>query len=501
MEFRVPLWKHQRDTYELAKELPEFALFGDPGTGKTATAIALLRNQVNQRRCRLRTLIFAPPRVLSNWRAELLMHSKFEEAEMHILEGSGDRRVKLFRTAAWAKGASQDQAQHRKPGIVITNYESLSMDSLFDLFKWWAPEAIIFDESHRLKSHTSKRAKLAYALANPKNAQGTPLKAPYKLILTGTPVLNSPLDLFQQFLILDGGKTFGEKYFHFLGRYFRDRNAGMPSQRHFPKWEVMTLAKDGFDALAAISERMAPKSIRIKKEECMDLPPLIKQLVRVPMAPKQAMLYKEMERDLITFYDSDAVSASMAMIKSLRLLQIASGFVKTDQGEEHYFEKTPKMEALQELLENLLPHGKVLIWAVFKANFRQISKVCTALNIDFAEVHGDISSRQQADNILRFQTSDSCRALIGHPGSGGIGINLIQAPYSIFVSRGFSLEHSIQAEARNHRGGSEIHEKIVRYDLVCEGTIDELVGEALSQKEEISHVVFSQMIRKLREKK
>ena len=86
----------------------------------------------------------------------------------------------------------------------------------------------------------------------------------------------------------------------------------------------------------------------------------------------------------------------------------------------------------------------------------------------------------------RFRKDDSCRVMIANQGAGGAGINLVEASYSIYYSKGFSLEHDLQSEARNHRGGSEIHDKITRIDLVCPNTIDESINEALSNKQHVA---------------
>jgi SNF2 family DNA or RNA helicase len=82
--------------------------------------------------------------------------------------------------------------------------------------------------------------------------------------------------------------------------------------------------------------------------------------------------------------------------------------------------------------------------------------------------------------------------LIGHPGSGGIGLNLIEASYMIYYSRSFSLEHDIQSEARCYRGGSERHQSITRIDLVTPGTIDELVMKSLATKQELSDKILKE---------
>jgi SNF2 family DNA or RNA helicase len=472
MEYKIQPWRHQLEAIERAREMAGFALFFEMGAGKTGTTINILRDKFNSQRRVLRTLILCPPIVVPNWRDEWAKHSQLPPERVVLLRGAGKARAKLFKSRAWDE-------QGKPQGVVfVTNYESLLMQDLYELFKRWAPEAIVFDESHKLKDPKAKRSKLADDLANGDH------NPRFRYILSGSPVLNSPMDLFMQYLVLDGGTTFGRNFFAFRARYFRDRNAGMPKDRYFPDWQLRAGSE------AEISAAISATGMRVLKQDCLDLPPMVRQVVRVPLAPEQARLYKEMKRDFVTFMGDKAVTAVLAMTKAMRLMQIASGYIKTTEGEEIALEETPKMAALKELLSELTPNHKVLIWAVWKKNYAEIKKVCDDLAIRYVEVHGGISDTGKQNNVRTFCTDSDCRVLIGHPGSGGIGINLVVASYAIFYSRTFSLEQSLQAEARNHRGGSEIHEKITRIDLVCEDTIDELVSEKLANKQEIGDKVL-----------
>jgi SNF2 family DNA or RNA helicase len=469
MEYLIPPWGHQLTAIERAAQARDFALFFQMGCGKTSTTINILRHKFASAKILLRTIILCPPIVVSNWKDEWLKHSRVKPEKIILLNGPGSRRVDLFHKHAWnAEGVAQG-------AIFVTNYESLLMPNLFAGFRLWGPEALVLDESHKCKEAKSKRTKLAIELSQ---------KARHRYILTGTPVLNSPLDLFTQFLILDGGATFGKNFFAFRGRYFRDRNAGMPKARYFPDWQIMP------GALEEINQLIHRAGMRVEKKDCMDLPPLVRQVIKVGMLPEQARLYKEMKRDFITFLEDKACTASLAITKALRLQQIASGYIKSVDGEEISLGATPKQDALRELLAEITPHSKVLVWAVFKENYTQIRQVCESLGLGYVEVHGEISPAQKMANVDRFNSDPSCRVFLGHPGSGGIGLNLVAASYTIFYSRTFSLEHSLQAEARNHRGGSEIHEKITRIDLVSESTIDELVEEKLANKIEVSDKVL-----------
>jgi SNF2 family DNA or RNA helicase len=498
MEFITQPWKHQLEAIEKAKKLNEFGLLMQMGTGKTATCINILRHKFNDHKAVLRTIIFCPPIVVQNWKDEWRLHSKIEPSRVIALTGSGKQRLKTFLDNAYK--AHDLEGQVAVGQVFVTNYESLLMDDLFDAFKAWVPQALVFDESHKIKDLKAKRTKRADILANPRPPKfGERKPRPYVYILSGSPVLNSPLDIFSQFLVLDGGHTFGANFFAFRARYFRDANAGMPKDKYFPKWELIPGSLDD------INKKIFNKSMRVEKKDCLDLPPEISQVIRIGMSAEQARAYKEMKQDFVTYMGDKACVATLAIVKALRLMQITSGFISLEgQGQESDptrtpFPDTPKMESLRELLEEITPHSKILVWAVWKENYRQIGDLLRSMDIDYVEIHGGISASQKDANIARFKTDPKCRVFLGHPGSGGIGINLVNAPYSIFYSRTFSLEHYLQARARNHRGGSKEagHEKITHYDLVCEKTIDEIVVDKLSQKIDIGEKMLKDIAKEL----
>jgi SNF2 family DNA or RNA helicase len=102
-----------------------------------------------------------------------------------------------------------------------------------------------------------------------------------------------------------------------------------------------------------------------------------------------------------------------------------------------------------------------------------------------------VTGRQRQENIDRFQTDRDCRIMIANQGAGGVGCNLTAASHSIYYSRNFSLEHDLQSEARNYRGGSEIHTKITRIDLVAPDTIDATVLKALADKVNVADAILN----------
>jgi ATP-dependent DNA helicase len=176
--------------------------------------------------------------------------------------------------------------------------------------------------------------------------------------------------------------------------------------------------------------------------------------------------------------------------------------VRTDEGDEVNFKENPRITALEQTLEPILEAGeKCIIWAVFHQNYTAIADLLNKMKVKFVELHGKTSEKDRQKNVDAFNKDPDTRVLIGHPGSGGIGISLTSASYSIYYSRGFSLEYDLQSEARNYRGGSEIHSKITRIDLVTPGTIDDLILEKLASKQAISGKVLMEMVEEMKNEK
>lgn len=465
-----PLWEHQEQALQTAYAKDYFALFFETGTGKTLTALTIARAWMHRSGRTLRTLVLSPPITLQNWKSEWLAGSNFSVSNVAVAHGHGDKRCAVF--------------SDKQNAVVITNYESLISPKVFKAIENWKPEVIIFDESHRVKSHSAKRSKQAFQLAQ---------NARHRLILTGTPILNSPMDIFMQWKILDLGEDFGKNFFQFRGEYFYDKNSRMPSHIHFPKWEIRE------ESLESIKGTISKNAMFVAKNACLDLPPLVKTVVKVSLSPEQRKIYTDMAKDLIAYVASGVSVARLALTKAMRLQQIVSGFlnVEDSQGESknHEIEDNPRLVALSELLSDRAEGSKCIVWASFRHNYGQIASVCKKLNLPYVEIHGDKTQKEKDTAVKEFNENNSIRVCIGHPGSGGIGVNLTSSNVTIFYSRSFSLEHDIQAEARNYRGGSEIHEKVTRIDLIAEDTIDEYIAAKLEGKQAISDSVLYDLVK------
>jgi SNF2 family DNA or RNA helicase len=466
MDHLIEPWAHQRAAEERAAALDYYALFFEQGTGKTSTMINILRRKFElengNSETPFKTLILCPPIVIDNWKRELLRYSRLKSYEIHTLTGS------------WFQRLSATDSRHN--GIYITNYQALLMEKLYQRFLEFGFRAVILDESHKIKTYNSKTTKRVQELGK---------LAQYRYCLTGTPVLNTAADMFPQITFLDRGQRFGKSFTAFRQEYFHDFNQHMPRHCYFPNWKMKP------DTTARINKIIEPISSRVLKKDCLDLPPLVRQRIDCPMTDEQSRVYRDLEKDFVaSLSPGTQITADLEITKGLRLQQIVSGYVPDEKEGIHGFRPNSRIEATRELLEGVGPHHKVIIWGCFRENFRQLELLCSEMGIHSVSVFGGLGSEEATKRCHRFETDDRTRVLIGHPKSCGIGVNLTAASYSIFFSRSFDRGDDEQAEARNYRGGSERHGSITRIDLVTPGTIDEVILEALANKQSLSEAIL-----------
>lgn len=467
---RTP-YQHQLDAVEFFHDKKDGNLFFEMGCGKTGTAILTYRNWCRKEGRLLRCLVVAPSVVLHNWKDEFGMFSKLpKEKVFPLTRGTGKQK---------AEAVYKNVLPVVDGMVVNVNYEALLNEELFKAIERWNPEVIIFDEIHYVKNSTAKRSKLCTRLAE---------AALYRLGLTGTPILKNSQDMFGIFRTMDLGKTFGTNVYVFQAKYLVDKNARNPHVT-FPAWV------DNPKTYAELNEKIYAKSLRKLKSECLDLPDLIETIRYVDWNPKQKKAYDELKRDFLTFIETrkkdgepESVTANLAVVKAIRMLQVASGFVTTDEGEIHEFENVPRLEVVEELLKEIVIEAeeKCILWCSYKMNYVMLSRVCKKLGIPHCFITGEQSTNEKRESEIAFQKDPKVKVVIANRGAGGVGINLTAASHSIVYSRNFSLAEELQSTARNHRGGSEIHSKIVKIDLAIKDSIDEQVLSALLNKHQVA---------------
>lgn len=467
MRENLKLYQWQSDSVEKFRNCTEAFYMADMGTGKSGAAITLWRKWCENENGLLRTLIISPTVTLQNWKNEFSVFSNVRAHNILVLDsGSGKGKAKQVQETTGAL-------------IVITNYEAILNEELFvSLHDNLRPSVIICDESHYIKTHNSKRTKLVLELSK---------RCKYKILMSGTPLLNRCTDLFSQFLVLDGGMTLGTNYYVFQNKYMVDKNANWKGRnKYFPKWE------NNPEKEKELQDKVFTKSVRVMKSECLDLPPLIKLKETIPMSPEQKKAYDTFKRDLLVFIDRQredgtplAVIAELAITKAMKLLQIANGFaIAEDKIVQRY--PCPKLDRMMEKILELYENHKIILWCSFKEHYKMISERLKEHNIKHVFLTGEQSTKEKQESIQDFCNDKSIPCIIANRGAGGVGCNLVESDYAINVSRNFKLSEELQSESRNYRGGSERHETIIKLDLVTEGSIEEDVVTALNNKEELS---------------
>ena len=466
--FKTKPYDHQLTAFNMSKDRTEFGYFMDMGTGKSKVAIDVFCYNYDIGKIST-VVIVAPKGVYMNWvNLELPIHMP-------------DRIETLI--VPWKSAPRKKEAQALEelfsPGerlkILVVNVEALSTPracKFVDRFIRMCGDCfMIVDESTTIKNHASKRTRST-------NKMGQYCR--FRRILSGEPVTKSPLDLYSQCTYLNWRLLGFSSYYAFRNRYaiMRDMRAGGRSFKQIV----------GYKRLDELGDKLMSFTYRIKKEECLDLPPKVYISRDVELTPEQKKMYESMRRIALAEIDGEIeVTAPLVITKLLRLHQIVCGHVGTDEGEVKPLENNRIKELIEAINEST---GKSIIWATYRYNIRMIVK---ALESNFGkgsvvQYYGATSQEDRESGILAFQHDDKVRFFVGNPQTGGYGITLTAASNVIYYSNSYNLEHRLQSEDRAHRIGQD--KKVTYIDLIARGTVDEKIFKALRAKKNIAEIVL-----------
>lgn len=437
---------------------PRCGLFVPMGMGKTSAALSIIENLKNFWGD-LPVLVVAPLAVArTTWVSEHEKWEEFKDITMSGILGDEKQRIKALRT---------------KADVHVINYENLPWltEYLRTNNLAWPWKTVIADESTRLKGFRtrqgSQRAKALATMAHKFNRF---------IALTGTPAPNGLVDLWGQVWFIDRGRRLGSSFTAFRDRWFDAHQIGnnFHAKTYTPK------AHADREIHAAIED----VCLSIKAEDYFDLSQPRFVIRRVQMSPKGERLYREMERDyFISLESGNEVEALNAGSKTMKLLQLASGAIYTD--DKHSWEGVhdAKLDEMESII-NELNGAPVLVAYQFQSDKERILKRFTnAVAFD-----GTLS-------MVEAFNKGEIPIMLVHPASAGHGISLQDGSCNLIVfSQWWDLEQYQQVIERigPMRQLQAGHPRLVTvFNIIAQGTVDETALNAKGNKRHVQEQLLS----------
>lgn len=423
-----------QDYYDFQKQGIKFTLerkntliSDEMGLGKSIQAIGVINNDSNIKS----VLIICPASLKINWRNEV---NKWLVRNMSV-------------------AISDTKNKEIEADIVITNYESLSKIALKEQY-----DLLIVDESQNIKNRKANRTK------NVLN-----INADKKVFLTGTPIMNRPIELFTTLKVL--APNLFPNFMQYAKRYC---NA---FQNRFG-WDMT-----GASNLDELQEKLRSSVMirRLKKDVLKELPDKTRQMVELPSNGNSELINRQNEL-MREFLGDDEEDYS----EKLRTMMVNSEAFAEIARIRHEVALAKVPYAIKHVEEMMESTGKVVLFAHHKDVIRQISdhfgNECVVLT-------GDTKNQDRQAIVEKFQNDDDCKLFIGSIRAAGVGLTLTASSNVVFVELDWTPAMMSQAEDRLHRIGQE-NAVNVTY-LMFDGSIDVMIAKTIMRKQEVISEVLN----------
>lgn len=442
-------WQNQEEAMQFALRHPACMLDMDMGTGKTRVAIDTIFAREN---C-YRILVVCPKAVVPVWRENLEKFAPNDQWSCWDRQ-KGSIKAKAEDLKNWLKVPAIKQ-------FVIINYDSVWRGDLGNLVLRSGFQVVVLDESHRAKAAGSKVSKFLALLGK---------RVHYKMCLSGTPMANSPLDVYGQYRFLDPS-IFGTNHYLFLQEY---AIMGGPERRFIVGFKNQRKLNEKFRSIA-YSCKMSDIANKIKLPDAL---PETRRLVSLPAADMRTM--KELNREFVAECGSGHVVVNNVLTKLVRLQQITSGFCYTQENvlldKELQELNTAKEDTLADMLEDLDPRENVVVFCIFRHDLEAIHRAAKKNKRECFELSG-------SENTLDGWKSTEGAVIAVQIQAGSEGIDMTKANHAVYFSIPHSLAMYNQSRARLYRPGQT--RPVSFCHLLAEGTIDEALYKSLIKKEDV----------------
>jgi SNF2 family DNA or RNA helicase len=427
--FKGELRPYQKAGYNWLRFLNDFRLGGcladDMGLGKTVQTLALLQSEKEEKRGT--SLLIMPTSLIYNWEMEA---NRFAP-ELKVLNYTGTLRNK-------------DVKRFEKYDIVLTSYGITRLD--VDLLQNYYFNYIILDESQVIKNPSSNIAKAVREL-----------KSRFKLVLTGTPLENTTMDLWSQVSFINPGLLGSQTYF---------RN----------EYQVPIEKKGDESKSKKLNAIIKPFVLRRHKSQvATELPEKVEYIQYSVMTPEQEKRYEDVKsyyrNRILNLIDKEGLGNSRFMILEglTKLRQLAN---HPKMIEPSYSGDSGKLEDIIHMLENAMSEGhKVLVFSQFVKHLSLVRHHLKHHKIDYAYLDG--ASIDRREQVERFNKDPNVKAFLISIKAGGLGLNLTEADYVFILDPWWNPAVEAQAIDRAHRIGQK--RKVFTYKFITRNTVEEKI--------------------------
>lgn len=441
--FKTKPLPHQIEAFNYGLKRHQLLLCDEQGLGKTKESIDITVSKKAELNKVL--VVCGVNSVRFNWAQEISIHSNEKSI---ILGNENDVLADLER---WLNDDTY---------FGIINIEKLRkteiISKISEYIKSQKIGGVIVDEVHKIKNPKTQQGK---AVAN--NLRD----AKFKIGLTGTPITNNPLDLWN---ILNWLGATRDNYFAFRNKYVI-----------LGGWEGKQVM--GFKNLNNLNADLQQIMLRRTKNDVIDLPPKIYKNEYIELSAQEKKEYKEQKNHIsmiitkIEDENGDIKEKEVPNILGLliRLREATSGVKSSVKS---------KIERLVELYtEEYLPlKRKIIVFTNFTETVKDVVDSLAEYNPLFVTGNVPLEERQQKVNL--FQSSSAHNIIVGTIGAMGTGLTLNKASAVIFIDKSYSYADNLQAEDRAHRIGTEHSVNVI--SLIAKNTIDENIESILANKKE-----------------
>lgn len=443
-EFKTKPFEHQIEGFEYGLKYDRFLLGDEQGLGKTKQVIDIAVAKKLTKKYKHCLIICGVNGLKWNWQAEIGVHSN-ESSWILGTRYNGKGKA----TVGSGKDKLADLTNLPESYFLITNVESLRDKDICNKIKELCDDDTIgmvaIDEIHKCKNPASQQGKAILKIL-PET----------RIAMTGTPLMNSPLDLF---IVLKWLGFEKHSFFQFKKHYCVMGGYG--------GYEVV-----GYRNLGELQENLDSLMLRRLKKDALDLPDKINSTEYVEMSKAQTIIYNEVKAEIKEQIDKIKISNN-PLAQLIRLRQ-ATGFtgILSSQVKE-----SAKLDRLEEIVEELAENKEKCIifsnWTDMTApTYERLKRFNPAI------ITGETKDRVAEQD--KFMNDGSCKCIIGTIGAMGTGLTLTAATTVIFLDSPWNRANKEQAEDRAHRIGTKSNVNIIT--LVCKDTIDERIEELVHQK-------------------